>query len=303
MSYDGPIIDVHHHLWQLSLGRHPWLTSAENGIKALGDISALRRDYLVPDLMADIGTQPVVGSVAIEAVWDKTRPVEEEVDWLASLDRPLAIASRFVAAAPLAAPDIAAQLEVLVQRPMVVGLRETVRWHPDPAKRWAPEGVMANPEWRRGVALLQGHGLLLEMLMNPYQAEELARLAAELPGQVFVVNHCGTPVDRDAEGLARWRAGLALMGRQPNIAIKVSNYTNYAEDRSPEALRQVVMTCIDAFGTDRAMFGTDAPVSHRVVGYQDNLAGFREAIAHLSTDEQRAVFYDNAARLYRFAPL
>ena len=36
--YDGPIIDAHHHLWDLSGGRYPWLTKPEAAIGALGDI-------------------------------------------------------------------------------------------------------------------------------------------------------------------------------------------------------------------------------------------------------------------------
>lgn len=301
--YDGPIIDAHHHLWDLSLGRHPWLTAPEAGIKALGDIGYMRRDYLVDDYLADVGPEPVVGSVVIEAVWDKARPVTEEADWLSGLPRPGAIGGRFVASAPLRAPDLPDTLEALTQRSCVVGLRETVRWHPDPAKRWAEDGLLDDVAWRRGAAMLGRHGLLLELLMNPYQAEALARLAADLPGQLFVVNHCGTPVDRDAEGLARWRAGLDLMARQPNIVIKLSNFAGYADGRSPAAMRSVVMTCIDAFGPSRAMFGTDYPVGRRTLSYRDGCAAFRAAVAGLSPAEQRAVFHDNAARIYRLARL
>ena len=29
--YDGPIIDAHHHLWDLSLARHPWLAAGADG--------------------------------------------------------------------------------------------------------------------------------------------------------------------------------------------------------------------------------------------------------------------------------
>lgn len=298
--YAGPIIDAHHHLWDLALGRHPWLTGGKGAIRALGDTGYMRRNYLVADYLADIGTQPVAGSVYVEAVWDRTRPPVEEVDWLEALPRPSGIAARSIAWAPLRAPGLAATLENLAQRQSVAGLRETARWHPDPAKRWTEPGIMDDPNWRRGVRQLEGHCFLLELLMNPYQAESLARLAADLPGQVFVVNHCGTPVDRDADGLARWRAGLASMARQPNIAIKISNYAAYAPDHSPEALKQIIMTCIDAFGPDRAMFGTDYPVARRAMSYEDTCQGFKIAVASLSADEQRKIFHDNAARVYRF---
>src|ERR1019366_7469677 len=40
--YQGPIIDAHHHLWDLALGRHRWLIDPAVGIGALGDISFMR---------------------------------------------------------------------------------------------------------------------------------------------------------------------------------------------------------------------------------------------------------------------
>ena len=298
--YDGPIIDAHHHLWDLELGRHPWLTDEDQAIRALGDVALLRRDFLVADYLACVDGQPVVGSVYVEAAWDRARPPEEEIDWLEALPRPPGIAARSVAWAPLRAPECDGVLETLVRRPSVVGVRETVRWHPDPAKRWVEAGLMADPAWRRGLARLQHHGLLLELLMNPYQSDELEQLAADFPAQTFVINHCATPVDRDADGLARWRSGLARMAQRPNIAIKLSNFAAYAPDRSPDSLRRTIMTCVDAFGPDRCLFGTDYPVARRHLGYREICEHFREAIADLSASEQRRMFHDNAARLYRF---
>lgn len=299
--YDGPIIDAHHHLWDLSLGRHPWLTAPDAAIKALGDIAFLRRDYLPADFLADIGDQKVVGSVYIEAVWDRTRPPTEEMDWVAGLARPPGIAARMIGWAELAADDAAATLESLAARPGVVGIRQSIRWHPDPARRWTEDGILDQPAWRRGLAHMAPLGLMLELLMNPFQAEAAARLAAAFPAQRIVINHCGTPTERDAEGLAHWRRGLALMAAHPNVAIKLSGYQGYAADHSPPALRAVVMTVLDAFGTGRAMFGTDYPVGGRQMGYQAMCDRFKDTIATLTPAEQRAVMHDNAAALYRFA--
>lgn len=300
MTYDGPIIDAHHHLWDLSLGRHPWITGGSDALKALGDVAYLKHDYLVPDLLKDIGPQNIVGSVYVEAAWDRTRDPQEEVDWLAALPRPAGIAARCISWAHLQAADAGDTLARLAARPEVVGIRETIRWHPDPAKRWAEAGLIDRPDWRRGFARLASNNLLLELLMNPHQAAEVARLAQRFPQQRFVVNHCGTPIDRDEDGLARWRDGLRLMGAQPNIAIKISNFGAYDPDRSIAGLRGTVMGCIDAFGTARSMFGTDYPVARRSMTYQALCDSFAAIIADLSKHEQRALFHDNAARIYRF---
>ncbi len=300
--YRGPIIDSHHHLWDLSAGHYPWLTDTGSAIAALGDIDYMRRNYLPADYAADAQGQGIAATVHIEAVWDPARSPVEETRWLESLPRSPGIAARYVAAAPLADPDIAAILEAQAAFPRVVGVRETIRWHPDPAKCWVRQGLVNEPAWRRGLAQLARHGFSLDLLMNPHQAEEVAALARDVPGQVFIVNHCGTPNDRDAEGMARWRAGLQAMAQQPNIALKLSNFAAYSPTRSPNEDRSTLLTCIDAFGPARCLFGSDYPVARRSLPFAALCDRFRAVVADFTAAEQRALFHDNAARLYRMAP-
>jgi predicted TIM-barrel fold metal-dependent hydrolase len=279
--YDGPIIDAHHHLWDLARGHYPWLTGAA-AIGPLGDIGYMRHDYLIADYLADRGRSPL-----------------EETAWLETLPRPPGIAARYVVAAPLDTPDADALLDAQAACPRVAGVRETIRWHPDPAKAWTRRGIVAEAGWRRGLARLAPHGLLLELLMNPHQAAEVAALADDFPSQLILVNHCGTPNDRDPAGLARWREGLAAMGARDNIAIKLSNFSAYGADASLAAHRDTLLTCIDAFGPGRCLFGSDYPVARRTMAYAALRARFGEVVAAFSPGEQRAMFHDNAARLYR----
>ena len=283
------------------MGRHRWLTEDDAGLAPLGDISFMRHTYLPADYLRDVGKVNLAGSVHIEALWDRGRSPVEETAWLETLDRARGVATRYVAYAALRAPDADAVLSNQAACPRVVAVREEIRWHPDRVRRWSEAGLVNDPAFRRGVFLLRRKDLALELLMNPYQAEEVARLAADFPSQLFVVNHCGTPVDRDAEGLARWRNGLARMGKLDNIAIKISNFGAYSADKSLPQLRDTVMTCIDAFGTARSMFGTDYPVARRHMTYAAMVAAFTAIIAGFSPAEQRALFHDNAARCYRFA--
>ena len=302
MAYSGPIIDAHHHLWDLASARHRWLDAGDPTLSALGDLAYLRHSYLPPDFRADVGAHPIVGSVHIEAVWDRARNAVEETEWLETLDKSHGVAARYVAYAPLASKDAPALLAAQAAHKRVVGVRETIRWHPDPARSWADAGLVDRADFRAGVAALGPHNLALELLMNPYQAAEVARLAQDFPNQTIIINHCCTPNDRDDAGIARWRNGLALLAAQPNVAIKVSNFGAYAADRSLPVLRQTVMGCIDAFGTARAMFGTDYPVARRSMGYGAMVDAFAAIIAEFSLAEQRALFHDNAARYYRFDP-
>lgn len=296
-KYAGPIIDAHHHLWDLSMGRHRWLA---DGLPALGDLAYLRHTYLPDDYLSDVGETNLAASVHIEAVWDRARDPVEETEWLDGLEKPRGVATRCIAFADLAAPGVEARLEAQAAHERVAGVRETIRWHPDPAKRWAEAGLVATPGFRHGAARLAAHGLALELLMNPWQAAEVTQLARDLPDLRILVNHCCTPNDRDAEGLTRWHAALAGMAACPNIEIKVSNFGAYDPDRSLPSLRRTVMGCIDAFGPARAIFGTDYPVARRNMTYRAMVDAFAEIIRDFSPDEQRAMFHDNAYAAYRF---
>lgn len=291
--YSGPIIDAHHHLWDLAMARHPWLVEGSHEAAPLGDIAYLRHSYLPDDFRADAGAR-VVGSVHIEALWDRGRDRLEEQAWLDTLDLSGGIAARRIAFADLASPAAAATLDRLAAHPQVAGVRETIRWHPDPGKRWAAQGILDTPGFRAGAGHLERHGLVLDLLMNPWQSAEIVHLARALPTLRIILNHCASPVDRDSAGLARWRAGLAAMAACENIAIKVSAFGSYG------APAETISPCLDAFGPTRAMFGTDYPVARRRLTYPAMLDAFAAGIAGFSADEQRALFYGNARIWYGF---
>ena len=154
----------------------------------------------------------MVASVHIEAAWDRTDDPLAEIRWLETLDKSSGVAIRYIGFADLAAPDAGAALDRLAEVERCVGVRQMLSWHPtEPARSFAPRpGIADEADFRRGVALLARHDQILELMLYPYQAHEVARLARDFPDQTFIVNHCGSPIDRDRDGMARWREGLKL---------------------------------------------------------------------------------------------
>lgn len=303
--YRGPIIDPHCHLWDLGMDRHPWLRPAGGAIQALGDLDAIRKNYLPDDYLRDAANQNVVASVHIEAAWDRADDPLAEIEWLETLDKSSGVAVRYIGFADLAAPGAGAALDRQSQVKRCVGVRQMLSWHPtDPAKCFAPRpGIADEAEFRRGVALLARHDQLLEFMLYPYQAEEVARLARDFPNQTFIVNHCGSPIDRDREGMTRWRDGLKLLGSAPNVQIKISALTAYDPAPTPESLREVALHCIDCFGVDRSMFGSDFPVGRLWTTFDAIFDGFKAIVRDFTEAEQSALFHDNARRLYRIDAL
>jgi predicted TIM-barrel fold metal-dependent hydrolase len=300
--YGGPIIDAHCHLWDLGMDRHPWLRPTGGAIQALGDLTAIRRNYLVDDYRRDATNQNVVASVHVEAGWDRSDDPLAEIRWLETLDKSSGVAARYVGCADLAASNSGAVLDRLSEVGRCVGVRQMLSWHPtNPAKCFAPRpGIADEADFRRGVALLGRHDQLLELMLYPYQAEELARLARDFPDQTFIVNHCGSPIDRDRDGMLRWRKGLKLLGSAPNVDIKISALTAYDPRPTPESLREVVLHCIECFGVERSMFGSDFPVGRLWTSFDAIFDGFKAIVRDFSEVEQSALFHANARRVYRF---
>lgn len=299
--YAGPVIDAHHHLWDLSMGRHPWLTAVrEPGEEmVMGSIDAIRKDYLPADYLRDTVGEGVVATVHVEAGWDAAH-VAEETRWLHGLERPAGIARRLVARVALGDADAGRRIAEEVASPDVVGIRDIVGWHPDPAKSFVPRSdLMDDPAWRAGLAEVGRHGLVFDLLLYPWQAADALRLAADFPGITFAINHCGSPADRSAEGMATWRRAIADLARADNVTIKISDPVAYDPDWTLESLRPVVSHCIECFGPGRAMFASDFPVTGLHASFAAIYDAFRTLAAPLSPGEQHDLFFATANRVYR----
>ena len=297
--YAGPIIDPHHHLWDLALDRHPWLSGSGGGTDEIGDLASIRKNYLPEDYRRDVGAWPVVATVHVEAGW-RADDCLGETHWLDTLDKSTGVALRYVAHVPLAAPNAAEPVAAQAANPRVVGIRDILSWHADPAKSFTSRpDIMDDPAWRAGLARLGSHGLSFDLMLFPSQLPLALKLARDFPDIQFIVNHGGSPIDRDAAGMERWRSGLRALAAAPNVAIKISDLVAYDRDWTFESLNPVIRHCIDCFGVDRAMFASDLPVARLNATFDEIYDTFCAAVADLSEDEQRALFFDTARRLYR----
>lgn len=297
--YSGPIIDAHHHLWDLAMRRHPWLDAAAAERGGLGDLEPLRRNYLPEDYLRDAARHAIVATVHVEAGWQSDDCVGE-TRWLERLGKESGVAQRYVVHVPLASPDAAELVDRQAAFDSVVGVRDILSWDPDPARRFAArDGIMDEPAWRAGLALLAQRDLAFDLMVFPRQLGDASRLAADFPDQLFVVNHCGSPIDRDEDGMRRWREGLELLSRRENVAIKISDLVAYDHDWTLDSLRAVVMHCIDCFGPERAMFASDFPVAGLHASFDEVYDCFKEITAGFSEAEQRALFFGTAKRVYR----
>ncbi|MBZ9603302.1 amidohydrolase family protein [Phyllobacterium chamaecytisi] len=297
---DMPIVDPHHHLWDLENNRYPWLQQEPPPQLVCGDIRPIRHSYLVGDLRADFGSLPVTKTVHLQCDWDPTDPIGE-TRWLNRQAYEHGLPTGIVAYAKLQDHHVAAILDGhLAASGRVRGVRQIMNWHADSMLTFgAPKGLMRTPEWRRGFAMLAPRGLSFDLQLYSHQMDEADKLAGDFSGTSIVLNHGGMPVDRSPEGFALWRKGMRALARHDNITVKISGLGMVDHHWTVDSLRPVVEEIIAIFGSSRAMFASNFPVDKLYSSYAAVWQAFHTITAAFSADERRALFAANAERIYR----
>ena len=295
---DFPIVDAHQHFWEIGHGRYPWL-ERETVPFRYGDYQALRRTYLPPDYFADAAGQGVVATVHMEAEWDPADPVGE-TRWIERLQAATGFPTVCVAQAWLERDDAPSVLAAQAASPLVRGIRQKPRAAaaPDRVEKGAP-GSMGDPAFRRGYALLERHGLSYDLQTPWWHLEEAAELATAFPRTTVIVNHTGLPADRSEAGLAGWRAALRTVAECRNVFLKVSGLGRKGLPWTLEANGPVIRDAIAIFGPRRCMFASNYPVDRLAGPFATIFDGFRAAVSDLPPADQRRLFHDNAAEVYR----
>lgn len=293
---DLDIVDAHHHLWDLSRS-YPWLQEAAGRLQVHGDDTAIRRDYLLADFRQDAAELRLVASVHVDA--GAADPVEE-ARWLQGLADVTGFPQAIVGGVALHAGDAADQLAAFAELPNVRGVRHNLNWHPDPTLTYTDRAdLMTDAAWLAGFRRLAPLGLSFDLQVYPHQLPDGARLAAEHPDTVVVLDHAGMPLGRDLDTLSSWRKGLDLLAARPNTAIKISGLGMTDHHWTIGSLRPLVLDAIEAFGVDRAMFASNFPVDSLYSTYTELYAAFDMITADFTTGERAALFAGTARRVYR----
>jgi predicted TIM-barrel fold metal-dependent hydrolase len=296
---DLPIIDAHHHFFDLGHNDHPWLKSHRLSAFRYGDYSAICRNFLPDDYRRAAAGHRVVGSVLMEGEWNPDDPVGE-MRWAGKVAAETGLPNAAIGQIWLDRADISAVIEAYKAMPIV----RSVRHKPTAVSReahrsnYSAKSAMRDPLWREGFTQLGPAGLHFDLQTPWWHLDEAAELAADFPGTTIILNHAGLPSDRSAEGLAAWRAALDRLARQPNVVAKISGIGVPGQAWTLDLQRPVITGVIAAFGVERCAFASNFPVDSLCASFQTIYDVFKAATRERTPDERLALFHDNAARWY-----
>lgn len=290
------LIDTHVHFWDL---RDPddglawvWL---EKGFDhpVLGNIDNMKSDrYDIEGVWAEARFADVEAFVHVQAALGSSDPVQE-TRWLERMRSTAPVPFAIVAHADLGTAAAGAQLDAHAEAsPAFAGVRD-----------FAVEPMLASGEtvaaFEESFAALAARGLVLDTDCEWPNMATLRGLAARHPDLPIVLEHIGFPRTRDDEYFGNWSTALRELALAPNVTCKISGLGMTDPRFTADSLRRWVETCVEAFGPERCVLGSNWPLDRLYSSYDAIMTLYREFIGTLSADEQTAVLAGNAKRLYR----
>jgi predicted TIM-barrel fold metal-dependent hydrolase len=128
----------------------------------------------------------------------------------------------------------------------------------------------------------------------------LDEIAARWPEVTVVLSHACLPLERTEAEREAWRRAAGVLARRPNVVCKISAVAGASDpDWTVGSIRPWILTCIETFGPERCMFGSNWPIDRMHGRYVDVVSAYREVIADLAVSEQRDVLAGTASRVYR----
>lgn len=283
------IIDTHVHFWDHSVSGLSW-TFLEPGFKhpRLGELWRLDSPrYAPPELRLEAAGLGVARVVHIQAA--KAADPTVETEWLQGLSDRDGWPNAIVASCDLAAPEVG---EVVARQARFANFRGV---------RDLPAGErLGDKEVARGFAALARAGCSLEIMTSCDHYDQLARLLGRHPELPIVLGHSGLPVRRDDDYFRMWSAGMQRLARESSAVCKISALGSGPDPEwSVESIRRWFHGCIEAFGPERCMLGSNWPIDRMFGSYVRLLTAYEQLLGDLSPEEAAHVRYRTAERFYR----
>lgn len=288
------IIDTHQHLWDLSKFKLPWLAGAPK---------ILNQTYHIPEYRtatAGLNTRAIYMEVHVDPA-----QLDAEADHVIELSRSgNAPTTAAVIGSRPESPEFMKYVERFKDSPIVKGVRRVL--HEDDT----PPGYCLKDTFVKSVRRLGELGMSFDLCMRPRDLADGLALAEKCPETRFILDHCGNcdlkafrpkldPSKPPAHTADDFKKVIEKLAKRPNVICKISGIiAELPPGGDADDLAPVINTCLDAFGPDRVVFGSDWPVclmGRPLLTWVDML---KQIIASRPAADQTKLWSGNAAKFY-----
>ena len=241
-------IDSHQHFWRYNAEKYSWIPD---------DMAVIRKDFTPTDLYSELQKSGFDGSVAVQAIQS-----EEETLKLLEYASCEEFIKGVVGWVDLSSAEVEKRLEVFSKASIIKGFRHT---------EWDKKGeFLLSPAFQNGIAALKQFDFTFDILVFDYQLPAAVELVKKFPDQPFVLDHMAKP--KISGGLSEeWVKNIKELGSHQNVYCKISGLVTETKkfQWKQDDFLPFLDTVVNAFGTDRLMFGSDWPVCLAAASYEE----------------------------------
>jgi L-fuconolactonase len=271
-------IDAHQHFWKFDPVRDSWITN---------EMSVIQKDFLPDDLHTILLQNNFDGCVAVQA--DQS---ENETQFLINLAHKNQFIKGVVGWVNLQADDIEETLEYYKIFPVVKGFRHILQGEQD-------RKFMLGAGFMRGIGLLEKNNFAYDILVHTDQLKYTKEFVAAFPKQRFVIDHLAKPNIKQ-KNIDEWKKDIYAVAEYENVCCKISGMVTEADWQNwkEDDFTPYMDTVVEAFGTDRIVFGSDWPVCLVAATYSQVANITARYFFSFSGEEQGKFFGGNAIKFY-----
>jgi L-fuconolactonase len=287
------IVDVHQHLWDLSQLKLPWLGDAPEILRHTYHLAEYRE--------ATKGLN--IKAVYMEVDVDPSM-LADEAEHVIGLCR--AGTNPTIAAVIGGRPDSPAfgdYAKRFKDSPHVKGVRRVLHGPSTGA------GYCLGESFVKGVRLLGDLRLRFDLCMRPTELDDGAKLAELCPDTRFIVDHCGNADavafnpklsdTKPSHEVDPWKRSMEGLAKRSNVICKISGIiARLPKGGDAGDLAPIVSHCLDTFGPDRVVFGSDWPVCLLGRPLRSWVDMLNEIVRSRPAPDQKKLWSENATRLY-----
>ena len=181
----------------------------------------------------------------------------------------------------------------ICKQPKLVGVRHIVQSEPD-------ERFLLQPEFLRGVSLLEEYDLAYDILIYPKHLPVAVEFVRKFPRQRLVLDHLAKPRIKE-QAIHPWAEGIRELAVFPNVYCKMSGLVTEAhwKDWKLEDLAPYLEVALESFGPERLMIGSDWPVCTVAASYSRTVNAVVQYLSQLREDVREKVLGANAQKFYK----
>jgi L-fuconolactonase len=271
-------IDSHQHFWKFDPVRDTWIND---------DMKIIRRDFMPEDLAPILKANGFDGCITVQS--DQS---EAENEFQLNNAKNNDFVKGVVGWVDLQANDVEDRLAYYSQFEKFKGVRHVLQGEPQ-------RDFMLRPAFLKGISLLKKFNFTYDILIFPDQLTYSETFVKQFPDQPFVIDHLAKPYikNRDIEG---WERDIKAVAKYENMCCKLSGMVTEADWKNwqPGDFKPYLDVAVEAFGTERLMFGSDWPVCEVAATYAQVVDIIDDYFSAFTADEKQLVFGGNAVRFY-----